>query len=202
MEDRPPVPIDPRNIPARVGEQEREQFVRELGDHFALDHLTVEEYEFRVQAALGATQWYELTALTTDLPALDPNRSPMLATVAGERIGGRKLLAVMGGVSRKGRWFVPERMVLTAVMGGIDLDLRDAILTSPVTEIRVYAIMGGVQIRVPPGVRLETEGVAIMGGFDDAPGVASDTSPVVRVTGMAIMGGVGTDMKARGWSEG
>lgn len=202
MNDRTPLPVDPRNIPARVGEREREQVVTLLGDHFALDHLTVEEYEFRVQAALGASQWYELSALTTDLPALDPNRSPVLATDAGRKVGGGTMLAIMGGFSRRGRWFVPERMTIWALMGGAELDLRDAVLTSPITEIKVMAIMGGVHIRVPPGVRLETSGIAIMGGFDDSPGVASDTSPLVRVTGMAIMGGVGTEMKPRGWSDG
>ncbi|MCC6927565.1 MAG: DUF1707 and DUF2154 domain-containing protein [Gemmatimonadaceae bacterium] len=202
MESRSPHPVDPRSIPARVGEREREQVVTLLGDHFALDHLTVEEYEFRVQAALGATQWYVLSALTTDLPTLDPNRSPVLAADAGRKVGGGTMLAIMGGFSRKGRWFVPERMTIWTLMGGAELDLRDAVLTSPVTEIKVVAIMGGVQIRVPPGVRLETNGIAIMGGFDDSPGVASDNSPVVRVSGLAIMGGVGTEMKPRGWSDG
>ncbi|HEX4932763.1 MAG TPA: DUF1707 domain-containing protein [Gemmatimonadaceae bacterium] len=201
MDHPSPLPVAPRPLPTRIGERERDEVVRRLGDHFALDHITVEEYEFRVQAALAATQWFELAALTTDLPQLDPNRSPVLATDAERKVTGRRLLAVMGGFSRKGRWFVPARMDVLALMGGVELDLRDAVLTAPVTEIHVLAIMGGVHVRVPPGVRLETEGIAIMGGFDDAAGVASDTSPVVRVTGMAIMGGVGTEMKPRGWVD-
>lgn len=199
MDSRSPVPVDPRSIPAYVGERERDQVVHLLADHYALDHLTIEEYEFRVQAALRATQWYELTAITSDLPALDPNRSSAVRPEAGASVGGRALMAIMGGVSRKGRWLVPDRMQLWAIMGGMEIDLRDAMFTSPVTEIRIVAIMGGVHVRVPPGVRLETEGIAIMGGFDDNPGVARPDSPVVRITGVAIMGGLGTDVRPRGW---
>jgi hypothetical protein len=90
-------------------------------------------------------------------------------------------------------------MQIWAIMGGADLDLRDAVFTSPVTEIKILAVMGGVHVRIPPGVRLETDGVAIMGGFDDNPGVAGPGSPVVRITGLAVMGGVGTDVRPRGW---
>lgn len=199
MDSRSPAPMDPRAIPSYVGDRERDEVVHRLGDHYALDHLTIEEYEFRVQAALRATQWYELTAVTSDLPALDPNRSSAVRPEAGASVGGRALMAIMGGVSRKGRWLVPDRMQLWAIMGGMDIDLRDAVFTSPVTEIRIVAIMGGVHVRVPPGVRLETEGIAIMGGFDDNPGVARPDSPVVRITGVAIMGGLGTDVRPRGW---
>ena len=200
MDSRSPAPLDPRAIPAYVGDRERDEVVHRLGDHYALDHLTIEEYEFRVQAALRATQWYELTAITSDLPSLDPNRSSSVRPEAGVSVGGRTLVAIMGGVSRKGRWIVPDRMQLWAIMGGMEIDLRDAVFTSPVTEIKVLAIMGGVHVRVPPGVRLETEGIAIMGGFDDNPGVARPDSPVVRITGVAIMGGLWTDVRPRGWN--
>ncbi|MBK8058772.1 MAG: DUF1707 and DUF2154 domain-containing protein [Gemmatimonadetes bacterium] len=187
MDSRSPAPLDPRAIPAYVGDRERDEVVHRLGDHYALDHLTIEEYEFRVQAALRATQWYELTAITSDLPSLDPNRSSSVRPEAGVSVGA-DAGGDQGRVSRKGRWIVPDRMQLWAIMGGMEIDLRDAVFTSPVTEIKVLAIMGGVHVRVPPGVRLETEGIAIMGGFDDNPGVARPDSPVVRITGVAIMG--------------
>ena len=53
--------------------------------------------------------------------------------------------------------------------------------------------MGGAEIIVPPGVRVETDGVAIMGGFEatagDADALGSDV-PTVRISGLCIMGGV------------
>lgn len=190
-----------RFAPVIVGEREREQAVRRLGDHYAHDHLSIEEYEFRVQAALRATHWYELVALTSDLPALPDAGLPRVVGEGTMRATGRTLLAIMGGVVRKGKWLVPARLRALAIMGGVEIDLRDADLSSPVTEIYALAIMGGVHVRVPPGVRLETDGIAIMGGFEDQPGLPAmghDDAPVVRVRGLALMGGVGTEMKPRG----
>src|SRR6185295_10761269 len=58
-----------------------------------------------------------------------------------------------------------ERLV--AIMGGVELDLRQAELPPGVTEISAFVLMGGLVVRVPPGVRLETDGFAFMGGFED-----------------------------------
>jgi hypothetical protein len=57
----------------------------------------------------------------------------------------------------------------------------------------VLAIMGGVEVTVPPGVRVESDGFAIMGGFEDQVETAASTdpnAPLVRLTGFALMGGV------------
>jgi hypothetical protein len=80
-----------------------------------------------------------------------------------------------------------------ACMGGVVLDLREARLTAPVTDIYVVAVMGGVEITVPPDVRLESDGFAIMGGFEDQlkePASMDPNAPVVRIHGLAVMGGV------------
>ena len=101
----------------------------------------------------------------------------------------------MSGVLRKGNWTVPPRMRAIACMGGISLDLREANLSAPVTDIYVFAMMGGVEIIVPPDVRLESDGFAIMGGFEDQlkePASRNPTAPLIRVHGLAIMGGVET----------
>lgn len=203
-----PTPDSARPLPAVIGERERERVVRDLGDHFAQDHLTLDEYEFRVQAALQATQWYQLDATTSDLPSLSrPTMRPAaLEESVHETATGRKsrtLLAIMGGLVRRGSWLVPKRLRALAIMGGVELDLRDATLTGVITEIHALALMGGVEITVPPGVRLEVDGLAIMGGFEDQegsfPAIAQHDAPVVRVTGLALMGAVVTRMKPRGW---
>ncbi|MEP7383903.1 MAG: DUF1707 domain-containing protein [Gemmatimonadota bacterium] len=206
MADQTPLPDRQPNRPSVVGERERERVVRDLGDHFAQDHLSLEEYEFRVQAALHATQWFQLVATTNDLPTLDFSR-PLLDGESASEEGSpgrvRTVLAVMAGVVRRGSWLVPRRIRALACMGGIQLDLRDATFSAAVTEIYALAIMGGVEITVPPGVRLEVDGLAIMGGFEDQagfPAIAGHDAPIVRVTGLALMGGVVTKMKPRGWN--
>jgi hypothetical protein len=88
---------------------------------------------------------------------------------------------------------VPRKINAVAVMGGVEIDLREAVLQPGVTEIECFALMGGIEIRVPPSVRVETDGIAIMGGFEDhvlLPATSDQNAPTVRVTGVAIMGAV------------
>lgn len=179
----------------------REKVVQDLGEHFAQDRLTLPEYERRVELAYRADSNNALFDLTKDLTPPAPAR---MASSAVQHLDGdvpstslttkaKNFFAVMGGVVRKGRWMVPSRIRAFAWMGGIGLDLRDAEITAPVTDIYVFALMGGVEIIVPPDVRLESDGFAIMGGFEDQlkePASRDPNAPLIRVHGIAIMGGV------------
>lgn len=95
---------------------------------------------------------------------------------------------------------------VTSVMGGADLDLRQATIApgEPVV-IDVFAVMGGCVIRVPRNWVIDVQTTSIMGGVKDdrqrATGSAAnsssggatgslDTPPRVVVTGTTIMGGV------------
>lgn len=82
---------------------------------------------------------------------------------------------------------------ICAVMGAIDLNLRNAIISEDV-YINVTAIMGGIDIYVPANVRVVTDGCStIMGGIDVNTTYANfqtaDT-PRVIITGTCIMGGI------------
>ncbi|CAM5723681.1 hypothetical protein STENM223S_03395 [Streptomyces tendae] len=63
--------------------------------------------------------------------------------------------------------------------------------------INCVAIMGGMNVVVPPGVEVIVRGVGIMGGFDHREeGVPGDPgAPRVIVTGFAFWGGVGVERK-------
>jgi hypothetical protein len=103
------------------------------------------------------------------------------------------VIALMGGAERTGSWLVPRELKVWAILGGAKIDLRDAKFGPGVTEIDVTALMGGVEIIVPRGVRVETIGAGVMGGFGSSAGDATaldPSQPVLRVTGLAIMGGV------------
>jgi hypothetical protein len=186
---------DPRPLPVRPIEHTRERVIEALSEHFARDHLSLDELETRMARVYAATTAAEIDSLVTDLPALAVG-APVTVTpdaYAPTPKIRERLIAVMSGIVRRGLWKVPRRLRVVAVMGGVELDLRQAELPPGVTEIRAFVFMGGLEVRVPPGVRLETDGVAIMGGFEDRvhdPGAARTDAPVVRVTGVAIMGGV------------
>jgi hypothetical protein len=185
-------PSNPRQLSV-----ERDRVAQALSLHFAADHLGMEELEERLDRVYRAQTAAQLESLLAGLPMLstenlDAGVAPLMAppgTVPPRGV----VFAVMGGVVRRGSWLVPRELKVVAVMGGAEIDLREARFSPGVTEIDVTAFMGAVKIIVPRGVRVETLGAAFMGGFEADAGDASaldGSQPVLRVTGLAIMAGV------------
>jgi hypothetical protein len=179
--------------PAGLRER-RETTIARLCEHFARDHIEADDLERLIDRAHEATTLAQLDALTVDLPSLAaPQPQRAVDSWQGAIRTNEMVIAVMGGAERRGPWVPARRMQITAVMGGVFLDFRDAQLASGVTELFVVAIMGGVEIIVPPGVAVESSGIGIMGGF--GPGShgrfpIDGSGPVLRISGLALMGGV------------
>ena len=110
----------------------------------------------------------------------------------------------MGGSVRKGTWEPPETLQAFALMGGIELDFREAALLEGTTEVQVFALMGGIQIIVPDDIDVEVNGFGFMGGFDHvSQHVPEPGRPLLRIKGLAVMGGVSVKVKrAPGASRG
>jgi DUF1707 SHOCT-like domain len=197
---QPPAPgaaSGPDTTP-RASDAERNHALDRLRAAYVEGRLDQEEFDERSGAALKARTIGQLERLFSDLPAsytqggLARHPGPPGPVVRPGQGGHRLSVAVMSGVERKGPWRVPVDSTAFALMGGVDLDLRSAILSGPVTTITAVAIMGGIEIIVPPGIRVESSGFGFMGGWDNR---ASDDrlapdAPVLRVRGMALMGGV------------
>ena len=81
---------------------------------------------------------------------------------------------------------------MTAIMGGCELDLREARMAGDEAHIAAFALWGGIEIRVPREWLVLNESSALMGGVDDAtrphPGA---NRPRLVVRGFALMGGIG-----------
>jgi hypothetical protein len=90
---------------------------------------------------------------------------------------------------------VAERCRLLNVMGGSDIDLNDAELSSEHTEILVFSLMGGSDIRVPEGLNVDVSDFAFMGGnhVDIGEGRPDPGGPVLHIRLISIMGG--TDVR-------
>jgi hypothetical protein len=185
----------------------RDRIIARLGDAFANDRVDVEEFERRVTIAHQSDSERELDALIVDLPA--PTKSTAVAP-ARELVPSREVkpkgtvFTAMGGVERRGSWMVPRRLNVMTVMGGATLDFREARLPEGDVEIRVGALMGGVEIIVPPTLAVESNGAAIMGGFehvDRAPVTIEAGSTVLRISGFALMGGVSIETRLPGESS-
>ncbi len=80
---------------------------------------------------------------------------------------------------------------LTAVMGGCEIDLRNASISHSPAVIDVFAFWGGIEIKVPQSWSVSFEGTPIMGGYDDKTfrqSTTAEQSLIIR--GTIIMGGV------------
>ncbi|MFB7259609.1 DUF1707 SHOCT-like domain-containing protein [Streptomyces nojiriensis] len=194
----------------RASDADRDRVVERLRDAVAEGRLDMEEFEERLDAVYKSRTYAELEPLTRDLPAPagGPGGGPVArpATAAEPwtgRIGGggssATAVAVMSGFQRKGRWTVPARFDAVAFWGGGQLDLREADFAQREVVINCVAVMGGIEITVPPGVELDVRGFGFMGAFDqrDNPGPYEPGAPRVVVTGFAFWGGVEIKVKKR-----
>ena len=88
---------------------------------------------------------------------------------------------------------VPQQLNVFAMMGGVELDLRQANFAAREVTLTVNCFMGGAEITVGPNVHVVMGGTGIMGGYDGPSGDAHEAdanSPVVHIRGVAIWGGV------------
>lgn len=174
-------------------EQVRQVTIDALMEAFANDVMDVEEFERRVDVAHKATTPAELEALLEDLPRGRELPATREGSAGSELVGAREytvtpgveredsayVVAMLGGSSRRGRWTPAKKNYAVAVMGGAELDFREAIFARGVTEVHVYAMWGGVDIIVPPGINVESRGIALLGGFDHSADSVSDRKSVV-----------------------
>ncbi|WP_330304869.1 MULTISPECIES: DUF1707 domain-containing protein [unclassified Streptomyces] len=193
----------------RASDADRERVSEQLRDALAEGRLDMEEFEERLEATYKARTYGELAPITRDLPgpaAVAPPVSMIKQPVesgswAGRIVGGEGssawAVAIMSGFERKGRWTVPRRFNSFAFWGGGEIDLREANFADREVVINCVAIMGGMNVVVPPGVEVVVRGIGIMGGFDHReegqPGEPG--APRVIVTGFAFWGGVGVERK-------
>jgi len=190
----------------------RQVTIDALCEHFANDVMSVEEFERRVDAAHAAASTEDLRKLLLDLPGAN---LPAVAGSATPAVPGRDYsmttrdqvkersfaVAVLGGTRRAGRWSPARTNHAIAVMGGAEIDFREAVMGPGVTELRIFALWGGVEVIVPPGMNVESHGIGIMGGFEHAPDMPPDpNAPTLRVTGLALMGGVDITVRHAGES--
>lgn len=192
----------------------REETIDALCDQFARDALSLPELERRLTKAREARTRDDLRTLLADLarppapvPAkpgardrlraepADATRTAPVRTAGSDDgpTGSNFALAVMGGTRRAGKWRPPSNMLAMAIMGGVELDFREAILRPGVTEINVFTFWGGIEITVPPGVHVESNCMALMAGYEEDARLESDPAPgapTIRINGVAIMAGI------------
>ncbi|MEK6767714.1 MAG: DUF1707 domain-containing protein [Gemmatimonadota bacterium] len=198
---------DQPNVPAsRPPTAERRDITIEaLSSLFAAGRLELEEFEARVDRAIRAETVAALDALVADLAptgehrtAPAPPREPMGQDLPRR---SRATIAVLSGTQRNGRWFPAPRHVGIALMGGFELDFREAELGPGTTDVYLYTLFGGIGVIVPPDLDVEVGGMAVMGGLTHLashPARLESQRPRLRIHAYALMGAVDVQVRLPG----
>jgi predicted membrane protein len=119
-------------------------------------------------------------------------RSKALLGPDGSVVDSEPLLnavAILGGFKRRLTTQDFRGGEITAVMGGCELDLRDASINGDAV-LNVFAMWGGITIKVPADWTVELDGIPILGGFEEKTTPAKNTGKRLIVRGYTIMGGL------------
>ena len=80
---------------------------------------------------------------------------------------------------------------MATLVGGARLDLSQAELAGPEVTLTKVSLAGGVRVRVPSGIRVETSGLTLVGGTrvegapDPGPG-----APTIHIRAFSLVGGI------------
>ena len=127
-----------------------------------------------------------LMVVVTSFRRTMPQRGPHSSTNPS-----LSLFTFLGGVDHKNNSPAFRGGEATAVMGGIDLDLRDASIADEDVELNCFAFMGGIEIKVPQDWSVVIKATPIMGYFGDTSRpVTAGGSKRLTVRGQVFMGSV------------
>jgi preprotein translocase subunit Sec61beta len=101
--------------------------------------------------------------------------------------------AIFGGFKRRVLTQAFKGGELTAIFGGIEVDLHQATLEAGQARIDVFVLFGGGEIRVPDGWEIANRATAIAGALTDSTHHGPNTAeirPRLVVTGLILFGGL------------
>jgi len=167
--------MTPGSPPARHSDEDRERVIEVLKTSCGDGRLTLDDFSERVGAAYQAVSLPDLLLVLGDLPhpfasdlvgvlgddtdhATVPT-APLIPDSAPGRRVTHWMVSIMGGSQRRGRWRLREKSSVVTLIGGCQLDLRNAEIEGPEVVINAFAVTDGVEItrsierRIHPGCR-------------------------------------------------
>lgn len=140
----------------RVSDADRDQAAETLREAAAEGRITLDELDDRLERTYSSQIYADLQPIVADLPSthgsdLAQNPAAGAAPVTGQS-GDALVINAKGETTvRKGTWEVPARVEANSRWGTCKLDLREARLTSPVTEVWIDVTGGRGNIILPEG---------------------------------------------------
>jgi cell wall-active antibiotic response 4TMS protein YvqF len=128
---------------------------------------------------------------TSDAKPGAPVRSPIIpAEFVPDRAG---TVGFLGNQTRKGDWILPRLFRAVSVLGSVTIDLTHARVGPGTSRIEVRAVLGNVEIIVPPELRVECDGSALLANFEadtKAQAPLPPDAPLISVGGSAFFANV------------
>jgi hypothetical protein len=186
----------------------RERVIAQLTESFARDELSIEAFETRIDGAYCCQTDAEFEALVADLRHPDSSEDAAIVVARAElvqdegavgashgslaRVESRPILrALFSNIERCDQSVMPRATQVEAIFGNVELDLRQTAFAPGITEIRVKAIFGSIEIGVPADVTVEVHGAGVFGNFEGATRATADPdAPTLRIVGSAIFASV------------
>ncbi|MFI6210119.1 DUF1707 domain-containing protein [Streptomyces sp. NPDC051041] len=179
----------------RASDADRDRVADILREALAEGRLTAEEHAERVEGVLSAKTVGELDVHIRDLPAA---HAPRPAPAPGRPPAGvipadpdDTVVAVLSNAVRRGRWRPGRRIHVYAVFGSVEIDLSEALFEHRQVVVKVFSVLGNVEVRVPENVSLRGMGGGVLGNFEvHTLDSAEPEAPVVYIDGWAVLGNV------------
>ncbi len=164
----------------RASDADRERVLKALREAAADGRLDLEEFEERSSLVFRARTLGELPPVTADL--MPAEQQPL-------QLAPKPLFGVFGTVVRRGRWVAYPDELAVALLGRVDVDMREALLLHNHHRMRVSAVLGRVEIDVPEGVEVRLTGWSFLGRRTTTARRSNlSHPPVLEIDGFSLLG--------------
>ncbi|MBA0124009.1 DUF1707 domain-containing protein [Haloechinothrix sp. YIM 98757] len=198
------------SVPARelrVSDAERDYVVGLLQKATGKGLINLDDFSERADNAYAARTRAELNTVLIDLPGLMHRESPpagVSGTPAGTAVPDRRLelTAHYSSLTRNGRWYVPERLLVRNRYGSTKLDFTEARIDGSVVQVELDIKWGSVLIIIPTEAAADVDAITEIkyGSLEDktrSTGTAG--TPRIMLSGRVHGGSLAIRHPKRGW---
>jgi len=181
----------------------RESTIDQLIMNYGYGKISMEAFERRLDSALDATDHAQLLALTEDLElAVDQHFIEKKKEELGvdykhpDAKDIDYIFQIFGGGNHNGDWTAAREIRIFSFCGGGTLDFTNAKFSAESTTIKIYCLMGGVEIIVPEGTQVNSRTINPLGGFSNrVPRTATTKKNTPNINGVIVMGGAAVKVR-------
>lgn len=172
----------------RASDADRERVAELLTEAVADGRLTADEHRERIDLLYATRTRGELASLTADLGTGPRDVERERSAVPVEQVAPQ--VAILSSCLARPTGRVEGRIAAVGFLGNARIDLSYATLGEDGVEITAQAIIGAVDIVVPPDARVSMTGFPLVGELSPTREPGPVDGPRVTVRAFALLGSV------------